>query len=159
MYIMCVCLFSALSHRVGTLQISIIIIIILCLERFHSVYKLGSVLFCLSVLSLCAFVVLLWNWKLHRQSVIVRHAHVSDPASRSGKRLPIFRNDFQEHGKDTKKAEQVDKWREAPVMERLSHALVKVSSSSCKPRCTGTLAVNIQTGIYPQMPSVSHVYA
>ena len=28
MYIMCVCLFSALSHRVGALQISIIIIII-----------------------------------------------------------------------------------------------------------------------------------
>ena len=27
MYIMCVCLFSALSHRVGALQISIIIII------------------------------------------------------------------------------------------------------------------------------------
>ena len=29
MYIMCVCLFSTLSHRVGALQISIIIIIIL----------------------------------------------------------------------------------------------------------------------------------
>ena len=29
MYIMCVCLFSALSHRVGSLQISIIIIIII----------------------------------------------------------------------------------------------------------------------------------
>ena len=29
MYIMCVCLFSALSHRVGALQISIIIIIIM----------------------------------------------------------------------------------------------------------------------------------
>ena len=28
MYIMCACLFSALSHRVGALQISIIIIII-----------------------------------------------------------------------------------------------------------------------------------
>ena len=30
MYIMCVCLFSALSHRVDTLQISIIIVIIIC---------------------------------------------------------------------------------------------------------------------------------
>ena len=29
MYIMCVCLFSALSHRVGALQMSIIIIIIM----------------------------------------------------------------------------------------------------------------------------------
>ena len=28
MYIMCVCLFSTLSHRIGALQISIIIIII-----------------------------------------------------------------------------------------------------------------------------------
>ena len=72
---------------------------------------------------------------------------------------PFFRNDFQEHGKDTKKAEQVDKWREAPVMERLSYALVKVSSSSCEPRCRGTLAVNIQIGTYPQIPSMSHVYA
>ena len=111
--------------------------------------------FCLSVLSLCACFVLLW--KLHRQSVIVRRAHIPDQASRAGKRLPIFWNDFQEHGKDTKKAEQVDEWREAPVMERLSHALVKVSSSSCKPRCTGTLAVNIQTGIDPQMPLMSCV--
>ena len=33
MYIMCVCLFSALSHRVGALQISIIIIIIKRLKQ------------------------------------------------------------------------------------------------------------------------------
>ena len=32
MYIMCVCLFSALSRRVGALQMSIIIIIIKCVR-------------------------------------------------------------------------------------------------------------------------------
>ena len=38
MYIMCVCLFSALSRRVGVLQISIIIIIIVHPEIHFSYY-------------------------------------------------------------------------------------------------------------------------
>ena len=48
----------------------------LWLERFYCVCNWGSVLLCLSVLSLCACVVL--PWKLHRQYVIVRHEHISD---------------------------------------------------------------------------------
>ena len=39
MYIMCVCLFSALSRRVGALQISIIIIIIIIIRDTKRVAK------------------------------------------------------------------------------------------------------------------------
>ena len=52
MYIMCVCLFSALSRRVGALQISIIIITIICFYIFVSAFSEG-VLFCASSPSAC----------------------------------------------------------------------------------------------------------
>ena len=42
MYIMCVCLFSALSRRVGALQISIIIIIIIICVIIKNGTKFGK---------------------------------------------------------------------------------------------------------------------
>ena len=44
MYIMCVCLFSALSRRVGALQISIIIIIIIIIKRKQPAMQLQKTL-------------------------------------------------------------------------------------------------------------------
>ena len=45
MYIMCVCLFSALSRRVGALQISIIIIILHCITHACSIMMLKGTSF------------------------------------------------------------------------------------------------------------------
>ena len=60
MYIMCVCLFSALSRRVGALQISIIIIIIIIIIIYnlysHLHYLLSRMIFDFKGVDLCDYV-------------------------------------------------------------------------------------------------------